>query len=71
MLWSKECNEAFVLAKKKFVSTDVLAHFDSTLLVKHLVPDSTERYIAYVNLPLKSSLVASATTPKWKKKALL
>ena len=29
--WSKECEQAFKLAKEKLGSADVLAHYDSTL----------------------------------------
>ena len=69
-VWSTECNKAFELAKEKLVSADVLMHYDSTLPVKlagdasaygvgavisHIMPDGTERPIAFASKTLSSS----------------
>ena len=69
-MWSNECNQAFELAKEKLVSADVLVHYDSTLPVKlagdasaygvgavisHVMPDGTERPIAFASKTLSSS----------------
>ena len=69
-VWSKECNQAFELAKEKLVSADVLVHYDSTLPVKlagdasaygvgavisHVMPDGTERPIAFASKTLSTS----------------
>ena len=60
--WSQECEEAFKTLKDQLSSDQVLAHYDTTLpvslacdasqygvgaVISHLMPDGTERPIAY------------------------
>ena len=60
--WSQECEQAFQKLKDQLSSDQVLAHYDSSLPVRlacdtsqygvgavllHLMPDGTERPIAY------------------------
>ena len=62
--WSKECQEAFVKAKEKLSSADVLAHYDPKLpirlagdasaygmgaVISHVYEDGSERPIAYAS----------------------
>ena len=68
--WSKECGECFRIAKEKLVSPNLLVHFDPALPVKvagdasaygvgavmsHVMPDNTERPIAFASRTLSSS----------------
>ena len=68
--WSRECQEAFKLAKEKLVSADVLAHYDATLplrlaadasaygigaVISHRMPDGAERPIAFASRTLSDA----------------
>ena len=68
--WSKQCQKAFEELKSKLASTEVLAHYDPDLPIKldcdasaygigavvsHVLPDKTERPIAYASRTLTSS----------------
>jgi len=65
--WSKQCQKAFDELKSKLASTEVLAHYDPMLPIKldcdasaygigavvsHVLPDKTERPIAYASRTL-------------------
>ena len=68
--WSKQCDESFRVAKEKLISPNLLVHFDPSLPVKvagdasaygvgavisHVMPDNTERPIAFASHTLTSS----------------
>ena len=68
--WSKECSSAFALAKEKLSSAPVLTHYDPSLplslaadasaygvgaVISHLLPNGTERPIAFASRSLSSS----------------
>ncbi len=68
--WSKQCAESFRAAKEKLVSPNLLVHYDPNLplklagdasaygvgaVISHIMPDNTERPIAYASHTLTSS----------------
>ena len=68
--WSKECDQCFKVAKQKLVSPNLLVHYDPSLPIKlaadasaygvgavisHIMPDQSERPIAYASHTLTSS----------------
>ena len=68
--WSKECDESFRLAKEKLTSPNLLVHYDPTLpielagdasaygvgaVISHIMPDKSERPIAYASHTLTGS----------------
>ena len=68
--WTADCNKAFELAKKLITSDEVLTHYDPALPVKlacdaspyglgavmsHVMPNNTERPIAYASRMLSSA----------------
>ena len=68
--WSKKCAKAFAEAKKKMITTSVLAHYDPNLpiilagdassygvgaVILHSFPDGSERPIAYTSHTLSTS----------------
>ena len=68
--WSTKCEKAFQEAKKQIASSNVLTHYDPTLLIKlvadasaygvgvvisHTMPDRTERPIAFASHTLTAS----------------
>ena len=68
--WSQECEHSFVEAKKVLSSSDVLVHYDPTLpiwmagdasaygigaVIAHIMPDGSERPVAFASRTLSSS----------------
>ena len=68
--WSKACDESFKLAKEKLISPNLLVHYDPSRPIKlagdasaygigavisHVMPDGSERPIAYASHTLSSS----------------
>ena len=69
-VWTAECQHAFEQAKQSLTSSSVLAHYDLSLpirmaadasaygvgaVISHVMPDNTERPIAYVSRTLTST----------------
>ena len=69
-IWSKECQEAFQLAKDQLTSAEVLTHYDPSLpinmaadasaygvgaVISHVFPDGAERPIAFTSRTLSTS----------------
>ena len=69
-LWSKECQDAFQLAKDQLTSAEVLTHYDPSLpinmaadasaygvgaVISHVFPDGAERPIAFASRMLSPS----------------
>ena len=66
-MWTAECQHAFEQAKQNLTSSGVLAHYDPSLpiqmaadagvgaVISHVMPDNTERPIAYASRTLTST----------------